>query len=260
MAGVQAATFEFDYRPAQSDLPDNLAEHLALDQTYLQVDSPLSSGEQDKLLEAGIDKTTVQKLVDDLEDRETLDTLYNRWLVEEPVSRKIPPEELPLDLQQAVSFREGKDPGWFIRYHGLMTEDEGRALQGCFTEASDKEAIERLHARSVRGVYAGLSFEEPISVQVSLDQLPEEYRYLVKLVDLEPDRIRYRGILCREQADVLRDLFATAEGREAIERLYERSERQGLHGPELKIIARRGASAPSSLWPLTATTLESPGE
>ena len=41
-----------------------------------------------------------------------------------------------------------------IRYHGVMTPEEGRALKALFESSDDKQAIERLYTKSVsRGLY-----------------------------------------------------------------------------------------------------------
>ena len=164
---IENAQFIIDYRPMQSDCREELKTQLILRGKLIHAKGPLSAEERETLLDAfpdesNPDRTSVQRLLDDLSerdaflsDKDALDRLYNGWFVQEPVSEEVSLGELPEDLQALVDFVQSDDDAQLnIRYHGVMTPEEGETLKALFDSPEDKEAIERLYARSVsRGLY-----------------------------------------------------------------------------------------------------------
>jgi hypothetical protein len=60
-------------------------------------------------------------------------------------------------------------------------------------------------------------------------------------------RIRYHGLMSREEGQSLRERFTLDKDMRAVERLYATSIRQGLRGRELHIRTRRGSATPTDL-------------
>jgi hypothetical protein len=156
---IGKAAFTIDCRPTQSDFPQDLPAQLSVREKLIHAKGPLSAEERATLLaafpdEPDPDRVAVQRLIDDLLDKETLDRLYNGWFVQESVSEVVSLNPLPEDLQELVDFQGDEESGWYIRYHGIMTPEQGRALQALFTSPKDQCAIESLYARSVsRGLH-----------------------------------------------------------------------------------------------------------
>jgi hypothetical protein len=160
---IENAQFTIDYRPVQSDCPEVLKTRLILRGKLIHAKGSLSADESTRLLEAfpdDPDRASVQRLIDDLLDKEALDRLYDGWFVQEPVSVEVPLDALPEDLKALVDFVQSDDDAQLnIRYHGVMTPGEGRALKALFESPDDKQAIERLYARSVSKGLHGSALE-----------------------------------------------------------------------------------------------------
>jgi hypothetical protein len=147
VAQIEGTQFQGDYRPAQSDCPAELQAQLILRGKLLRVKGPVDAGQREALgalFPSNPNQAATQRLIDDFLDQETLDILYRGWFVQEAVSQLAPLDPLPPALRALVDY---PDPNT-IRYHGVMTRQEGQALQALFS------SIQRLYARSVsRGLH-----------------------------------------------------------------------------------------------------------
>ncbi|MEJ2750459.1 MAG: hypothetical protein P8183_21510, partial [Anaerolineae bacterium] len=143
--------FMQDYRPWQKDCPPALAEQFIVRGKLLHGRSPFRQAEQDELRQlfaANPNLASLNRLFTDLRDKQTLDNLYADWFSQEPISQVLDLSSLPDAFQyltELVDFPEET----IIRYHGLMTPEEGHALQSLCDNDADRTAVSNLYGRSL---------------------------------------------------------------------------------------------------------------
>jgi hypothetical protein len=158
----------------------------------------------------------------------------------------------PAELREQLILR-----GKILHAKGPLNEEERETLLEVFPDKPNRDSVTRLvedllDKEILENLYNGWFVQEPVSQQVSLDLLPEDFRYLreQELVDYVEPRdnktyIRYHGVMLPEEGLALKALFSSAADQEAIQRLYGKSVSMSLYGSQLMIMARRGAAAPS---------------
>jgi hypothetical protein len=171
--------------------------------------------------------------------------------------------DCPAELRQQLILR-----GKLLHARGPLNEEERLKLLEVFQDEPDQDSVRRLSEdlldkEILENLYNGWFVQEMVSQQVSLDLLPEDFRYLQEqeLVDyVKPGGngtyIRYHGVMLADEGLALKALFTSAADQEAIQRLYGKCVSTSLYGSQLKIMARRGGAAPSGMRALEGTRIE----
>jgi hypothetical protein len=171
--------------------------------------------------------------------------------------------QCPAELREQLILR-----GKLLHAKGPLNEEERATLLEVFPDEPDRDSVMRLiedllDKEILENLYNGWFVQELVSQQVSLDLLPEDFRYLEEqeLVDYVETKdsgtyIRYHGVMLPEEGLALKALFSSTADQEAIQRLYDKSVSTSLYVSQLKITARRGGAAPSEMRALEGISLE----
>ncbi|OQY36278.1 MAG: hypothetical protein B6I38_00020 [Anaerolineaceae bacterium 4572_5.1] len=128
-------------RPTQDKLPDLLKEQLTIEKTKITWAGRISSPAQWEALShlSGDEEfiRAIEQILTDLKGE-----IQTQFDFDNPIPKR--PQEV-WDLADKLMIGRA-----VIRYHGLMTLDEGKTLLGLFNNIPDKKAIKSLHDASLR--------------------------------------------------------------------------------------------------------------
>jgi hypothetical protein len=277
-------TGSFDYRPQQIDCPEGARAQLILRGHLLRGQRPLDSIERNALLNlfapeqpnssdpedkvdqssallqplarpqkpaiapsisAEVDQQAVVRLLNDLQDRQTLDSLYRRWLSQVTISPA---------FAEAVSKKRDEFPGIEIGYtlewnqetatpeNRLLNQENRKILQELQGDADFKEAIQRM--------ITALDTQKP---KVHREIVAFKGQQLPSLPNSYPSQLsmnwflQYHGLMTVGERQQLLDLQPSEEDRIAVKNLFDTSMTESLRGGDLRIVTRRSSAKPSEL-------------
>jgi hypothetical protein len=119
----------------------------------LRLTEPLSDAEKDALYAAFAagDHDELRELFIDLEDRRTLEKVYQDWFSQVEVTKHLDLTALEnAELRARLEVSEGNLPSYTLRYHGLMTFEEAQKIKALFETDQDLEAVQQLFEASLK--------------------------------------------------------------------------------------------------------------
>jgi hypothetical protein len=259
-------TQPFAYRPQQEDCPISVRSHLILQGHLLWGQRYPDSVEREALLNqfasesrrstisAEVDKKAVLRLLNDLQDQQTLEALYRRWLSQVTVS-----EAFARAVFGSNNRPQNTEVGYILQWNQetvapsdrLLSQENRDALNALTGDAAFKSAIQRLikildaqkpkiHRETV--VLRGEGFP-------SLPQLQSTPRLTLTWV------LRYHGLMTVAERQQLLDLLPSGENPATVQTLFATSMTESLRGGDLRVMTRRSSAKPSELIPIDPKTL-----
>jgi hypothetical protein len=285
----------FDYRPQQTDCPESVRSKLILRGHLLRGQKHLNLAERNALLnlfapekpkpsapEASIDSsanllqapTTLQKqtiepsisvevdkqavirLLNDLHDRQTLISLYHRWLSQVTVSS---------EFAEKVSTKRNELPGIEVGYTLEWNQE---------TITPEKRQLSPENRKILQELPGDPDFKAVISRMITVldTQKPKVHRetvifkgqQLLSLPEWCPSQLslvwflRYHGLMTVEERQQLLDLQSAAADRNAVKDLFDTSMTESLRGGDLRVVTRRSSAKPSELKSIEPQPLPRP--
>ncbi|MGP1373852.1 MAG: hypothetical protein ACTS3T_13570 [Almyronema sp.] len=252
----EGVTCRVDYRPCQSDLsPEQRADVIVRGQLLRGRRSLTeTAGNQlrDRFAAQGsATQTSLQRLLVDLQDRQVLDNLYQRWWVQGYLTTVFDLNRLPPALHAKVSLTPLPAPtDYALIWRGVMTAADQSALKRWRQDLPDLALIDaldqlmRLAPQPDEADRLDPATETIVLGQGAAPAVPTTLSTRLRLG--EGAILRYHGLMTVAEAQTLQTLV-TAGDRAAIQQLFNQSLTQSLQGGQLHLMARRGSAKPSGL-------------
>ena len=139
---VVVSATNLPHRPTEADLPDVLRDRLTMTSTQVTWQGRLQQAEQLQALQALGGDAIFRRALTHIVGELTQQPIENSF--SEPIPIRPQTATLPDILRDKLLIGQA-----VIRYHGLMTVEEGQTLQSQYETQPDRDAIQRLYNASI---------------------------------------------------------------------------------------------------------------